>query len=163
MERFSDPARTNLNQLAVRGALYRALTEAFGRSGIAWDGCISEDRGDGVLILVPPDVPKTRLLVGLPGILSAVVGRHNAGCAVPEQMRLRVAVHAGEVYRDAHGVAGTAINHAFRLVEAPALRSALDASPGVLALIVSDWLFGEVVRHDPSGRARYIPPGTSPR
>ena len=43
-----------------------------------------------------------------------------------------------------------AINHAFRLAEAPALRSALDASPGALALIVSDWLFGEVVRHHPA-------------
>ena len=40
---------TNLNQLAVRDALYKALTQAFGRSGIAWDSCVSEDRGDGVL------------------------------------------------------------------------------------------------------------------
>ena len=65
-------------------------------------------------------------------------------------MRLRVALHAGEVYRDAHGVAGAAVNHAFRLAEAPAVRSALAASPGVLALIVSDWFFIEVVRHDPA-------------
>ena len=90
-------------------------------------------------------MPKTRLVTSLPVGLVAAVTRHNAGCAVPERMRLRVALHAGEVYHDAHGVAGTAINHAFRLVEAPALRSALDASPGVLALIVSDWLYDEVV------------------
>ena len=69
---------------------------------------------------------------------------------MPERMRLRVALHAGEVYRDAHGVAGAAVNHAFRLAEAPAVRSALAASPGVLALIVSDWFFTEVVRHDPA-------------
>ena len=111
---------------------------------------MSEDRGDGALILVPPEVPKTRLVTSLPGMLAAAVSRHNAGCAVPERMRLRVALHAGEVYRDAHGVAGAAVNHAFRLAEAPALRSALAASPGVLALIVSDWLFSEVVRHDPA-------------
>ena len=36
------------------------------------------------------------------------------------------------------------------LAEAPALRSALAASPGVLVVIVSDWLFSEVVRHDPA-------------
>jgi hypothetical protein len=65
-------------------------------------------------------------------------------------MRLRVALHAGEVYYDAHGVAGAAVNHAFRLAEAAQLRSALAASPGMLALIVSDWLFTEVVRHDPA-------------
>ena len=34
VERFGDPARTSLHQLAVRDALYKALPEAFGRSGI---------------------------------------------------------------------------------------------------------------------------------
>jgi tetratricopeptide (TPR) repeat protein len=150
VERFGDPARTNLNQLAVRDGLYKAVTRAFMESGVAWDSCVSEDRGDGALILVPPEVPKTCLVTVLLGRLTAAVSWHNARCAVPEQMRLRVALHAGEVYRDAHGVAGAAVNHTFRLADAPALRSALDASPGVLALIVSDWLFGEVVRHDPA-------------
>lgn len=155
VERFGDPARTNLNQLAVRDGLYKALTQAFGDSGILWESCVSEDRGDGALILVPPEVPKTYLVTGLPGRLAAAVSRHNARCAVPERMRLRTAIHAGEVYRDAHGVAGTAVNHTFRLAEAPALRSALSASPGVLAMIVSDWVFSEVVRHDPAAE-----PGT---
>jgi len=150
VERFGDPVRTNLNQLAVRAGLYRGLAEAFRKSGIAWADCLSEDRGDGALILVPPQVSKTRLVTSLPRLLVAAVTRHNASCAVPARMRLRMALHAGEVYRDAHGVAGTAVNHAFRLVEAPVLRSALDASPGMLALIVSDWLFSEVVRHDPA-------------
>lgn len=150
VEQFGDPDRTNLNQLAVRDGLYRALIQAFGRSGIGWDSCVSEDRGDGALILIPAEVPKAYLVTSLPGMLAAAVSRHNAGCAGPEQMRLRVALHAGEVYRDTYGVAGSAVNHAFRLAEAPALRSALAASPGVLAVMVSEWLFSEVVRHDPA-------------
>jgi tetratricopeptide (TPR) repeat protein len=150
VERFGDRSRTNLNQLAIRKGLYKALIQAFRKSGIIWASCESEDRGDGALILIPPDVPKTRLVTSLPAGLGAAVTRHNAGCAVPERMRLRVALHAGEVYQDAHGVAGGAVNHAFRLAEAPALRSALGASRGVLALIVSDWLYDEVVRHDPA-------------
>ena len=150
VERFGDPARTNLNQLAIRQGMYEALTEAFAAGGIGWDSCVSEDRGDGALILIPPEVPKTRLVAGLPGLLAGAVYRHNTGSGVPERMRLRVALHAGEVYRDAYGVTGAAVNHAFRLADAPALRSALAASSGVLALIVSDWLFTEVVRHDPA-------------
>jgi hypothetical protein len=160
VERFSDPARTNLNQLAIRDGLYKALAQTFRRSGVGWDSCVSEDRGDGALILVPPDVPKTRLVTRLPGKLVVAVSRHNARCAIPERMRLRVALHAGEVYRDRHGVVGTAINHAFRLAEAPALRSALDASRGLLAFIASDWLFSEVIRHDPAaepGSYRQVP------
>ena len=150
VERFGDPARTSLNQLAIREALYEALAEAFADSGIGWDSCVSEDRGDGALILIPPEVPKTRLVAGLPGMLAVAVSRHNKGSSVPERMRLRVALHAGEVHRDAHGVAGVAVNHVFRLAEAPVVRSALAASSGVLALIVSDWYFTEVVRHDPA-------------
>jgi tetratricopeptide (TPR) repeat protein len=150
VEHFCDRSRTNLNQLAIREGLYKALAQAFRKSGIVWANCVSEDCGDGVLILIPPDVSKTRLVTSLPAGLAAAVARHNAGCAEPERMRLRVALHAGEVYHDAHGVAGASINHAFRLAEAPALKSALDASPGVLALIVSDWLYDEVVRHDPA-------------
>jgi NB-ARC domain len=151
VERFGDPARTNLNQLAVRDGLYKALIHAFGMSGIVWDRCVSEDRGDGALILIPPEVPKIYLVTSLPSMLAAAVSRNNARCTTPERMRLRVALNAGEVYRDAHGFAGAAINHAFRLAEAPALRSALAASSSaVLALIASDWLFSEVIRHDPA-------------
>jgi tetratricopeptide (TPR) repeat protein len=150
VERFGDPIRTNLNQLAVRGGLYSAMAQAFGESGVAWDSCETEDRGDGALILVPPDVPKTRLVTDLPYRLAMAVRRHNVGSAMPERMRLRIALHAGEVYHDAYGVTGTAINHAFRLADAPALKAVLDASTGLLALIVSDWLFSEIIRHDPA-------------
>ena len=150
VEGFGDPARTSLDQLAIREGLYRALAQAFAEGGIGWDSCVSEDRGDGALILVPSEVPKALLVTGLPGLLAAAVSAHNTGCGMLERMRLRMALHAGEVYRDAHGVAGAAVNHAFRLAEAPELRSALAVSPGVLALIVSDWFFGEVVRHDPA-------------
>ena len=76
--------------------------------------------------------------------------RHNEGSTIQRRMRLRLAFHAGEIHQDAHGVAGAAINHAFRLIEAPALKSALDTSPGVLAVIVSGWFFDEVVRHHPA-------------
>jgi tetratricopeptide (TPR) repeat protein len=65
-------------------------------------------------------------------------------------MRLRMALHAGEVHPDAHGVTGNAVNRTFRLADASALKSALDNSAGVLALIVSDWFYDEVVRHEPA-------------
>ena len=149
VERFGDPSRTNLDQLAVRDGLYTALIQAFDVSGISWPDCVTEDRGDGALILIPPEVPKSLLVTKIPAALVDTLGRHNAICLVQARMRLRMALHAGEVHHDAHGFAGAAINHAFRLVEAPALKSALGSSPGVLALIVSEWFFDEVVQHYP--------------
>src|SRR5215831_19073094 len=112
VERFGDPSRTDLHRLAIRDGLYKALSQAFRKSRIAWAKCVSEDRGDGALILVPPDVPKARLVTSLPAGLVAAVNRHNAGCAEQERMRLRMALHAGEIHHDSHGVAGAAINHA---------------------------------------------------
>lgn len=64
-------------------------------------------------------------------------------------MRLRMALHAGEVQYDDHGVASSSLNLAFRLIDAQPLKAALAASPGVLALITSDWFFEDVVRHTP--------------
>ena len=149
IERFGDPSRTNLDQLTVRDGLYKALIHAFDNSGISWSTCVTEDRGDGALILVPPQVPKSLLVTTIPTALVDAVSMHNAACPVQARIRLRMALHAGEIHGDAHGFAGTAINHAFRLLDSPALKSALGSSPGVLALMVSEWFFDEVVQHDP--------------
>src|SRR2546430_9149556 len=53
--------RTDPQKVALRGVLYRTLMAAFARSGLLWDSCRYEDRGDGVYFLIPPVVPKARL------------------------------------------------------------------------------------------------------
>ena len=102
------------------------------------------------LVLVPPVVPKSWLVTRLPGYLAEALVRHNAAHPEQERIRLRMALHAGEVHQDPHGFAGVSINRAFRLIEAPASRTALRDSSGVVALIVSDWFYDEVVRHHPA-------------
>jgi hypothetical protein len=71
---------------------------------------------------------------------------HNAKHPVEERIRLRMAVHAGEINYDDHGVTDRSVNLAFRLLDAPALKVALAESSGVLALIASSWFYDEVVR-----------------
>ena len=68
---------------------------------------------------------------------------------------MRMALHAGEVYYDEHGVTAASINLAFRLLDAGELKAALAGSPGVLAVITSSWFFEEVVRHSAVNRAAY--------
>ena len=69
-----------------------------------------------------------------------------------------MALHAGEVHQDAHGYAGASINLAFRLIEAPVAKMALHDSSAVLALIVSEWFFDEVVRHHPAAEPSWFCP-----
>jgi hypothetical protein len=146
------PVRTNDDRLVIRDAMYDALIAAFGRHD--WQRCRWEDRGDGVLILVPPEIPKARLVTGLPNRLETALARHNSAMeeqggerAAATQIGLRVAVHAGEVTFDRHGVVGAAIDHTFRLVDAPPLKTALAGSMDACALMVSDWFYGDVVYH----------------
>src|ERR1700733_415571 len=150
MEGFGDRRRTNPDQVVARDGLYRALSQAFTRSGMCWEDCYHEDRGDGALILIPSDVPKSLLVTDVPRELAAALSEHNQAHARQARIRLRLAVHAGEIHYDAHGVAGTAINVAFRLLEAAPLKRALAGSSGVLAVIASRWFFEEVVRHAPA-------------
>jgi hypothetical protein len=150
VEGFGDQQRTDWHQVAVRDGLYRTMQDAFDDAGIPWDDCDREDRGDGVYILVPAEVPKDLLAESLPPALITALHRHNATREAPERIRLRMALHAGEISYDEHGTTAAAVNLAFRLSDADALKAALASYPGVLAIIASSWFFQEVVRHNPA-------------
>ena len=85
IEGFGDQRRTNPNQVAVRDGLYRAMREAFGRAGIPWDDCGHEDRGDGVFVLIPAEVPKGLLAESLPSALVTALRVHNGAHPGPER------------------------------------------------------------------------------
>ncbi len=121
VEGFGDQARTDPDQVAVRAGLYRAMREAFGRAGIRWRDCRCEDRGDGLFVLVPAEAPKGLLVEALPQALLTGLRVHNERHPAAQRIRLRMALHAGEVRYDGHGVTGAAVNLAFRLLDADAL------------------------------------------
>lgn len=77
VEGFGDRRRTNRNQVAVRDGLYGAMGEAFGQAGVPWADCDHEDRGDGIFILVGPEVPKSVFAEALPSALATALYRHN--------------------------------------------------------------------------------------
>ncbi|AXX32298.1 ATP-binding protein [Actinosynnema pretiosum subsp. pretiosum] len=147
VEAYSDQRRTNPDRLVVRAAVYAALASAFTAAGVPWDSCDHEDRGDGALVFVPGDVPKGLLVERLPHLLADLLREHNRTHPEGQRVRLRMAVHAGEVYLDGHGVVGHAVNHVCRLVDSPAAKRELTGHAGALVLVASAWFFDEVVRH----------------
>ncbi|NUT93239.1 MAG: solute-binding protein, partial [Saccharothrix sp.] len=146
-------ARGRTEQEAVRRGLYEALIRAFAECGIPWtddwDGTYHEDRGDGLFVLVPHDVPNGRVVGSLPHVLAGQLRRHNKAAADDAVIRLRAAITSGEVSNDGNGVMGDGLVLAFRLLESSALREDLRRRPGELALIVSDRFYRDVVRDDP--------------
>ncbi|TNY37462.1 hypothetical protein [Thermomonospora catenispora] len=147
MASFTDPARTDRVQLALRETLYEAVAGAFDDCSLGWDDCLHEDRGDGMLVVIPARMPTITVVDPLLGRLVERLRRHNRWASGPYLVRLRVAAHIGEVHHDAHGLVGTAVNHLVRLLDAPPLKRALADSGGEAALIVSDYFYDSVVRH----------------
>ena len=123
------------------------MGEAFQQAGLPWAPDTHEDRGDGILIPLPPEVPKSLLVELLPSALVAALTAHNHAHPDEERIRLRMSLHAGEVFYDQHGLTGEAVNWAFRLIDARLLKVALASSTGVLAVIASSWFFDQVIRH----------------
>ena len=136
-------------QLYLRGALYRIVEDSCASAGISWAACHHEDRGDGILV-VTPGVGETALLDALVAHLRTGIRTHNKAASPAAQIRLRMAVNAGYVIRDAHGVSGKAVIQLFRMLNAPALKVLFADRGGDFVLIVSPTLYQEVIRSSSS-------------
>jgi hypothetical protein len=124
VEKFADPSRTNRHQVAIREGLYRILRQVLHAAAIPWDECDHEDRGDGLFILAPPNIPKASFVDPFLQVLAATLHQHNSAQDPEEHIRIRVVIHAGEINYDDHGVTATSLNFAFRLLDAAPLKEA---------------------------------------
>jgi class 3 adenylate cyclase len=137
----------NRGQLQARAILDKSMNAAIRTIGLAQAGLAINHRGDGVLVVVPPTISKADLLEPLLPRLARTIHAANADPAV-DRIRLRVAVHAGELIQDATGWFGTDLNLACRLVDAEAAYARLRASSeSDVVLIVSDVIYQGVIRH----------------
>lgn len=145
--------RLNPAKARLRRAMYDLLERALRTSGIAeehHDPLI--DRGDGALVLVHPvdEVPKTLLLTTFIPSLGRLLASH--GAHRPDHgIRLRTALHAGEVHYDERGPFGEAIDITCRLLDAPELKTKLSETAASLVLVVSDDMYRGVIRHGYEG------------
>jgi hypothetical protein len=142
--------RLNPAKAILRRVMYEALEQALQISGIAEehrDPFI--DRGDGALVLIRPvdQVPKTLLLTSFLPALNQLLDGHGPDLRI----RLRAALHAGEIHYDERGPFGEAIDVTCRLLDAPELKVKLKATPGSMVIVVSDDIYRAVIRHGYAG------------
>jgi hypothetical protein len=126
--------------------------------GPLWDECLLADRGDGLLVVVPPQVPTAKVLELLHRELPGRLRVHNHTYAESARMRLRLAAHVGPITEDSLGPAGDAIIRASRLLDALALKRAMAASGANLGIIVSEFVYDTAIKHawewaEPAGYA----------
>ena len=152
---FGARKRTDEDRLIIRrtlSSMIRVATEGF--SGIR-----SEDRGDGILLVVPPGISTARTMAQLLRVIPPALDQHNSSHRNPAQIQLRLSVNVGPVVSDIMGVSGEAIIVAARLVEAPVFKEAFTGSTARLGVIVSPFVYDTVVRHDRDKDyvSRYLP------
>jgi hypothetical protein len=147
---FTRAGRDSEIWLYLRRSLYYILQDAFEGSGLPWAECHHEDRGDGVLIVVPPHIPGYGIIDPLPERLRGLIRRHNRVSRESAQMQLRAAASIGPVDRDDHGLVGDDINLLFRMLDARPLRRALADTGAELALAVSSYVHDSLVVQHPS-------------
>jgi len=151
---FGRLERTNLARARMRTGLHRILGNAMTAAEIAPEHVEQTEYGDGVLVLLGPQVSKARLLHPvLPRLLSGLA-RYNRTAPDAARLRLRVVVHAGELLRDAHGITGEDLILAFRLLDAEVVHVRLAQAVADLVLVVSDAIYQGIVKH---GYARIDP------
>jgi hypothetical protein len=147
---FNSPARDDEIQAYVRRSLYQMLETAFDKGGIPWHVCAHEDRGDGVLVVVPPRIPIAGLVDPIPSRLRSLIRLHNRLSCEAARLQLRIAVHIGPVHHDGHGFVGHDINLLCRLLDAPRLKRMISQSGAEIAFITSKYTYENVVRCRPS-------------
>jgi class 3 adenylate cyclase len=137
--RWRDPAQIQARQV-VRDAVRTGLRAA----GVRWSDLAVQDRGDGMMVLVPATVSKLDLLDPAIPRLVAVLRRHNDTVPPGLRIRVRLGLHAGEVHRDPDGWVGSELNTACRLTDSAPVRERLGDHA---VLVVSEVIHQGVVRH----------------
>jgi class 3 adenylate cyclase len=139
---FGARTRTDSDRLLIREALFRMTQTAIRNM----PGARSEDRGDGFLTVVPPEIPTARVIGQLVKELPVALEFHNNTQHEPARFKLRLAVNVGPVVSDM-GVSGEAIILTARLVDSPRFKEAVARSMASLGVIASPFVYETVIRH----------------
>lgn len=148
IEKFG--TRNNADQSWLRARMYEMVEKAIEAAGLDWSRCEREDRGDAVILLIPADEAKQDISDGFVRQLNTELIRYAARTTGTVKMRVRLALHFGEVGHDANGWVGGDLNTCCRLVDLPELKLTLQKHQETnLALVVSNQWYDAVVRHNP--------------
>ncbi|GAA2273598.1 hypothetical protein GCM10010145_44910 [Streptomyces ruber] len=152
--------RPETAQATLHEELYQVIAFALSRAGLGLDRCAVQDRGDGMLLLVPIGTSPTRLLRELVRGLEDALAEHRGKYNEDHRMRLRVGLHQGLVIQRGERWTGSAINDLARLVDAgPVKRVLARAGRAHLVLVVSEEIHRSVVlgRYPGIDPAAYLP------
>lgn len=138
----------------IRRVLRSALSGALDIADLDSRNFVYADTGDGCRLVAPAGLPKAGLLFPLLPELSTRIREHNRHACQDTRLRVRAAVHAGEIRLDPEGtVSGAPFEALARLLDSEPLRRAALAGPNgtPVAAILSQHFYEETVGHGYEG------------
>ncbi|MCX5423812.1 hypothetical protein [Streptomyces sp. NBC_00078] len=138
----------------IRRVLRSTLFDALGIANLNAQDLLYVDTGDGCQLVAPAALPKAGLLFPLLPELSSRIREHNEHAGADTRLRVRAALHAGEIRLDRDGtVSGAPFEALARLLDSAPLRDATlagtDGTP--VAAILSHHFYDETVGHGYEG------------
>jgi CRP-like cAMP-binding protein len=140
---FGRQERTARDRRLIRRAIPDMMHAALGD---IWPECEWTDRGDGVRLVIPPDIATRKVVECLIDRLPQELKRHNRTYAGPIGFQLRAAMTLGSVTSDDMGPDGPALILGARLLEAAILKQAMCKTGADLGLIMSDFFYETAVQ-----------------
>jgi Cyclic nucleotide-binding domain len=150
---FGKRTRNDEDRIIIRESLLDMTRTALGELR---EKCYYEDRGDGILVVVPAGIPTVEVLHCFLGGLPYALRRHNRKYRSCAQIQLRLAGDVGPVTSDELGIQGEAIIRTARMLEARALKSAIARDHANLGIVVSGFVYDTAIAQpgglvDPEG------------
>lgn len=144
--------RSDSAQHVLHKDVYDAMEAALRRAGVDLDSMQTSDRGDGMLMLLPPNLGMTVLLREMVRGLDDTLIEHRRRHSEAYRMRLRVGIGSGQVMRQGDLWTGRAINELNQLVNADQVKKRLKGVEGArMVFVVGDHLYHQVVQGYHSG------------
>jgi CRP-like cAMP-binding protein len=140
---FGDRSRSDADRALIREALFRMTRTTV--SGIP--NARIEDRGDGFMTVVPPDISASKIIDQVLKELPDALDQHNKAQRETARFQLRLAVTIGPIATDIAGVSGEATIVVARLAEAPLFKKALAQSQARLGVIVSPFIYEAFIKY----------------
>jgi HD domain len=139
----------------LRTMLYELFDAALRSAGVNTDRRDRFiDRGDGLLALIDPAdqaLVLHRVVPAFGQLLAGYNARLQDRGGRQRELRVRVVVHSGEIHDDDNGPFGETLDTAFRLLDAPRVKAALQDAHGPLLLVVSGDVHESAIRHGLAG------------
>ncbi|MEU2510281.1 hypothetical protein ABZ621_37100 [Streptomyces sp. NPDC007863] len=149
IERFS--SRDGVEQGYMRRMLSDLLDRVAEAAGIDPAARRRMDQGDAVIERIDVAVPMVNLLRTVLTVLPMELRTVNRLASDAVQLRPRLVLATGNLSMDGHGWAGVALNDAFRLLDAGAVRAALHGRTDNYVLCVSEAVYWTTVSQNHPG------------